>query len=66
MFPSSSLRPCLRNGASRVIDCEAIGGPGGWKTFARVGRVRTAAFLSILWECSPLVPDVQAIEVLQC
>ena len=30
-------------GASRAIDCKAIGGSGGWKTIARVGRVRRAS-----------------------
>jgi hypothetical protein len=25
---------------SRVIDCEAIGGSGGWKESRRVGRVK--------------------------
>ena len=33
---------------------------------ARVGRVRSLAFLSILRECSPVVRHVQAIEVLLC
>jgi hypothetical protein len=47
--PLCSLRPCLWNGASRVIDCEAIGGPGGWQKFAGVGRVRTVACLDSLW-----------------
>ena len=43
------LRPCLGEGASRR---------------ARVGRVRSLVFLSILRECSPRITDVQAIEVL--
>ena len=46
-----SLRPCLGAGASRR---------------ARVGRVRSLAFLSILHECSSLASDVQIIEVLLC
>jgi len=46
-----SLRPCLRNGASRR---------------AGVGRVRSLAILSILRECSPIVPHVRTIEVLAC
>ena len=46
-----SLRPCPRNGAS-------------WR--AGVGRVRSLAFLSILQWSSPLVPDVQAIEISLC
>jgi hypothetical protein len=37
-----SLRPCLGQGAS-------------WR--ARVGRVRRVAFLSILWDCSSVVPQ---------
>jgi hypothetical protein len=46
-----SLRPCLGKGASRR---------------ARVGRVRSLVFLSILRVCSALVQDEQIIEVLLC
>jgi hypothetical protein len=42
-----SLRPCLRRGASRDSDCEAIGGRAG-EIGAGVGRVRTSDVLSIL------------------
>ncbi len=48
---SHSLRPCLGEGASRR---------------ARVGRVRSLAFLSILREGSFVVLRVQIIEVLTC
>lgn len=39
-----SLRPCSRNGASREINREAIGGKGGCRMFAGVGRVRRWLF----------------------
>jgi hypothetical protein len=42
------LRPCLGQGASRR---------------ARVERVRSPSFLSILWECFSVVADLWAIEV---
>ena len=48
---AAELRPCPRNGASRR---------------AGVGRVRSLACLSILQECSPLVPHAWIIEVLAC
>ena len=49
--PHHLLRPGLGQGASLR---------------SRVGRVGSLAFLSILRRCSPLVPVVQAIEVLLC
>ena len=42
-----SLRPCPRNGAS-------------WR--AGVGRVRSLAFLSILLECFPVIPNMLPLE----
>ena len=48
---ASMLRPCLGKGASRR---------------ARVGWVRSPAFLSILQGCFPIVPHVRNSEVLAC
>ncbi len=45
--PLRLLRLCLGQGASREIDCEAIGGRVG-EIDARVGRVRSLACLNIL------------------
>jgi hypothetical protein len=46
-----SLRPCLGQGASRR---------------AWVGRVRSLDFLSILRECSSVLPHLRTIEVFAC
>ena len=46
-FVLASVRPGLWKGASRVNDCEAIGGEVG-RNNPGVGRVRTMTFLTIL------------------
>ena len=62
--PLCSLRSCLGQGAS--LGEEAVLANSGWEgeVVARVGRVRSLAFLSILRECSSLAPDVQITEAL--
>src|SRR5437764_11374763 len=59
-----SLRPCMGQGASLgeesvLADAGRVG-----EITARVGRVRSQVFLSILQECSPLVTQVRSIKIL--
>jgi hypothetical protein len=59
-----SLRPCLGQGASQGDEAVLADSGREGEITARVGRVRSLAFLSIPREYSVLVPDVQAMEVL--
>ena len=54
LLSDSSLRPCLGQGAS--LGEEAVLADSGWtgEVVARVGRVRSPAFLSILLSCGTL------------
>ena len=49
------LRPCLGKGASLSEEAASAGSGRAGEVDARVGRVRSLAFLSILQEGSPIV-----------
>jgi hypothetical protein len=61
---SHSLRPCLGEGASLGEEAVLADSGRAGEVAARVGRVRSLAFLSILREGSSVVLRVQIIEVL--
>jgi len=64
---ASSLAAALL-GTRRVLGREAVLADSGraGEVAARAGRVRSLAFLSILRECSLVVPHERTIEVFAC
>jgi hypothetical protein len=60
------LRPCSGQGASQGDESVLADSGRESEITARVGRVRSVAFLNILRECPPVAPHMQTIEVLAC
>ena len=58
------LRPGLGQGASQGEEAVLADSGREGEITARVGRVRSLVFLSILQECYPVGPYVRNIEVL--
>ena len=63
---SAKLRPCLGQGASWGEESVLADSGREGEIPAGVGQVRSLAFLSILRECSPVVPHKRTIEALLC
>ena len=63
---AAELQPCLGTVAS--LGEEAVSEDSGreGEVVAEIGRVKKLDFLSVLQDCSPVVPYVRTIEVFVC
>jgi len=63
---AAELRACLGKGVS--LGEEAVSADSGreGEVVAEIGRVKRLDFLSVLQNCSPVVPHVRTIEVFVC